>query len=94
MPSPGVLVFVMAHCPACVEFKPRLARVSEPFRQAGLAVQVGDLDSNPKVRALADKHKVRVTPTILAFDRHGRVHKREGSLPDAELRKLLDQIRR
>lgn len=79
-----VLVFGMEGCPACSDYLPVFRRVAEKFP----SVPAYAIDCN-KQSEVADRFKVRATPTTFLL-KHGRVVRRiEGEVGAAEIERLF-----
>ena len=86
-----VIVFVMDGCGACKHYLPRLHRVAEPYRRAGIPILVYDAASaDQRVQDLADRFKVTATPTTIVAKRGPGFLRVEGSIADEEIRELMD----
>jgi len=84
-----VLSFVMAGCPACHEFAPRLGRIAAPYRARGLPVHVVDIGKPmpPALQALAKT--IKATPTTVILKGGYETSRKVGAVADAEIAKLL-----
>ena len=84
----AVVVFVMQGCPACHEYAPAVQAAQR--RHPGIPVYILDAASrDPSIKALADRHDIRATPTTLVLRRPAGVIKVEGSLDGATLEQLM-----
>lgn len=93
MSKPTVLIFVQTGCGACEDFMKKFSPLADPhFKRGAIAVQVGDLVSNKRALAMADQHKVKYTPTIVAIRNGTVVSRLEGVAPDADIQKMLDAL--
>lgn len=90
MTGPAVLVFVQRACGACHEYMPRFTRAVAPYHVRGLPVHVIDIAADPRGAAMADRFKVKATPTTVVVGRTG-THRREGAISDIEIRRLLER---
>lgn len=87
----GLAVFFQHGCPACDEFSPRVKRMSFPYRVQGLTVAFVDVNGQGEGARLGQKYKITATPTTIAWADDGWQQRIEGSLPDENLRELLDR---
>ncbi len=92
MQGPAVVLFIQAGCPACHEFLPRFKRVAEPYRQCGVKVYAPDLAKDSRAAEMADKYKIKATPTMLVFSKSGRATKIEGAVDDSRIETALGRF--
>ena len=93
MSKPVILIFVQTGCPACDEFMKRFSPLADPhFARGTVAIQVGDLANNQRAVAMADRHKVKYTPTAIGLRGNTVVSRLEGAAPDADIQKMLDAL--
>jgi thiol-disulfide isomerase/thioredoxin len=86
-----VAVFVMDGCPACHDYLPRFQQVADPYAKAGVPIIVYDAASeDPAVQQLADRWDIQATPTTVVALRGPGLLKEEGSMGEADIKKLMD----
>lgn len=84
-----VVVFVMEGCPACTEYLPRFQRVAALYH-AHFPIYVLDAAADDaEIQRLADRTKVKATPTTLVMQRGPGVYKTEGAVDDADIQGIL-----
>lgn len=83
-----VLVFVQDGCPACDEFTPRIARISQPYRARGLPIHLVNMRGVQGV-ALAEKLRIEASPTTVALNGDRRLKTAVGAVDDREIAALL-----
>jgi thiol-disulfide isomerase/thioredoxin len=82
--TPDVAIFTMSGCPACEDFVPRVRRLSQRHRRAGLRIAVIDVERHT---ALADSERIGVTPTAVLPRAGGRMN---GAGNDAQILRMLE----
>ncbi len=89
MPRPAAFVFIQEGCGACHEYMPRFYRAVQRFPRYAFPVGVYDLAHDRHGNHIASGLGVKVTPTTVVMDSHGRLHKKEGALAQSEIDQLL-----
>jgi thiol-disulfide isomerase/thioredoxin len=79
------IVYIMAGCPACHDYTPRIREVARVHKVPLEIVNV----SFPRGATKANRHSVRATPTTDFFTEKGTVVRRIGALDNPTLIKLL-----
>lgn len=92
--TPAVLIFVATGCGACHNYVPRIEKLVEPYRRAGMEVYIRDIAKNERALAQAEKFGVRATPTTFFRTRSGAVTRRVGALHDAQIQEMLARTAR
>lgn len=88
---PGAFVFVQQGCAHCEVFLPKFQHVAQQYR-ASLPIGIYDLARDGRhANYLATKLNIRATPTLVILDSRGRLHKHEGSMTEAGIRRALEQ---
>lgn len=87
----SLVIVVKSACPACEQSMAFLQRVRDTAVAAGLGVTWIQADH----AAPGDLGRMRVVPSLLLIDQRGVVlDMKEGALPDAEQRALMERVRR
>jgi len=82
-----VIVFHQPGCGACDEYLPRFKRIAARYASC---IPVVILDcTDERFVALADRFKIRNTPTTLAVRKPSGAIRIDGSAPDAEIEQLF-----
>ena len=84
-----VVVFTMAGCSACSEYKPRFMRIAESYRQYVPVLMFDANDSRPDVADLANRLGVTNVPVTFVLRRPTGMMKIEGGIPDSQIAWLL-----
>lgn len=84
-----VVVFTIAGCPACDEYKPRFTRIAQAYTQAVPIWLLDANDTRPDVRDLATRLNVTNVPVTFVMRRPSGVMKIEGGIPDDQIAWLL-----
>lgn len=85
----AIFVFVMDGCGACEQYLPRFQRLASA---AGAPGRVYDIAKDQHGAAFADKLGVKATPTTVVM-RDGRIKSHVGAISNAEISKLLMEVR-
>jgi thioredoxin-like negative regulator of GroEL len=82
-----VVLFTIAGCEACEEYKPRFQRVARNYQQH---VPIVMLDANdPRCADLAQRLNVMNVPATFALRRPTGMIRIEGAIPDSQIAWLL-----
>ncbi len=82
-----VVVFTIAGCEACAEYKPRFRRVAQHYQQH---VPIMMFDANdPKCADLANRLNVMSVPATFVLRRPTGMIRVEGAIPDSQIAWLL-----
>jgi thioredoxin-like negative regulator of GroEL len=82
-----VVVFTIAGCEACEEYKPRFHRMAQHY-QAHVPVMMFDAN-DPRCADLANRLNVQAVPATFVLRRPTGVIRVEGAIPDSQIAWLL-----
>jgi thioredoxin-like negative regulator of GroEL len=83
-----VVLFTIAGCEACEEYKPRFRRIAQQYQRH---VPIVMLDANdPRCADLAQRLNVTNVPATFALRRPTGMIRVEGAIPDSQIAWLLD----
>ena len=87
---PAVVLFHMANCPFCREFRPKFHELSKTLGVLTTQLDISDYDSD-----LWQEYKIEAVPTVIAF-KDGRICARADSTPHVclTLERLMEEIRK
>lgn len=87
---PAAFVFIQGGCPACHDFMPKFKQASRGFPYK---VGVYDIGKGGHGAEFANRMRIRATPTTVVLDSGGHLHRREGTMPVADISALLGRAR-
>lgn len=91
--KPVVLKFTSPLCMECKELEKVMTVIIPKYEDKVVFEKINVNSSDPNVQAKVQKYDVNVVPTMIFINSKGKVVKKtEGSLPEAQLEKILDEL--
>lgn len=86
-------MFVQSGCGHCHEYRKRFDPIADKLcRGKKIPVELGDIARSRNAQMMADKYRVRATPTTIGITKRGRTIRLEGAVPDADIMKMFEQV--
>lgn len=84
-----VVLFTIAGCGACAEYKPRFQRIAQHYRHL-VPIYMFDANSRqPEIADLANRLHVMAVPATFVLRRPSGLIRVEGAVPDSQIAWLL-----